>query len=138
MAKHFTMAELTASDTARKKGIDNTPPPDIAAKLAALANKLLDPARELWGAPITVNSGFRCPQLNVAIGGAAGSQHMKGEAADITTGTVTGNKLLFDKIVAAQKRGDIAFDQLIDEKNYSWLHVSFRAGGNRNQILHLS
>ncbi len=136
MAKYFSLAELTASDTARQKGIDNTPPPDAVVKLTALADKLLDPIREMWGAPITVNSGYRCPQLNVAVGGAVASQHLRGEAADITTGTVSGNKQLFDKIVAAQKRGEIAFDQLIDESNYSWLHVSYSAK-NRNQILHL-
>jgi uncharacterized protein YcbK (DUF882 family) len=137
MAKYFTQAELTASDIARARGIDNTPPPSVLPKLAALANKLLNPVREMWGAPIRVNSGYRSPDVNKAVDGAAGSQHIKGEAADITTGTVTGNKILFDKMVAAQKRGEIAFDQLIDEKGYRWLHVSYRASGNRNQILHL-
>ena len=136
MAKYFTKEELTRSNTAGARGIDNTPPPAVLVKLTALANKLLDPVRELWGAPITVNSGYRCPQLNAAVGGAASSQHLKGEAADITTGTVTGNKLLFDKIVAAQKRGEIAFDQLIDERNYTWLHLSWSIN-NRNKILHL-
>ena len=136
MAKYFSLAELTASDTALQKGIDNTPLPDAVVKLTALADKLLDPIREMWGAPITVNSGYRCPQLNAAVGGAVASQHLRGEAADITTATVSGNKQLFDKIVAAQKRGEIAFDQLIDESNYSWLHVSYSAK-NRNQILHL-
>jgi uncharacterized protein YcbK (DUF882 family) len=137
MAKYFTPKELYHSDTAVAKGIDNTPPPPIAAKLATLANRLLDPARELWGAPITVNSGYRCPVLNKAVGGVATSQHTKGEAADITTGTVSGNKLLFGKIVAAMNRGEIEFDQLIDEKNYSWLHLSYNGSGNRRQILHL-
>lgn len=136
MAKHFTQRELIRSNTAATQGIDNTPPPEAVARLAALANKLLDPIRELWGAPIMVNSGYRSPLLNKAVKGAADSQHMRGEAADITTGTVTGNKLLFNKIIAAQKRGKIQFDQLIDENNYSWLHVSY-AAGNRNQILHL-
>jgi uncharacterized protein YcbK (DUF882 family) len=137
MAKHFTMAELTRSDTAIAKGLDNSPGVDATKALRLLIERALDPVREMWGAPLIVNSGFRCPELNKAVGGAASSQHMRGEAADITTGTVAGNKLLFDKMVAAQKRGEISFDQLIDESSYSWLHVSYRAAGNRNQILHL-
>ena len=137
MAKYFTLSELTGSDTARARGIDNTPPPTIAAKLSALANKLLDPIREMWGAPIRVNSGFRCPQLNTAVGGAAGSQHTKGEAADITAGTTADNKKLFDMIVSAAERGEMEFDQLIDESGYTWIHISYRAAGNRRQILHL-
>ncbi len=137
MAKYFTLAELMASDMARARGIYNTPPPTIAAKLSALANKLLDPIREMWGAPIRVNSGFRCPQLNTAVGGAAGSQHTKGEAADITAGTTADNKKLFDMIVSAAERGEMEFDQLIDESGYTWIHISYRAAGNRRQILHL-
>ncbi|MDR2891100.1 MAG: peptidase M15 [Alistipes sp.] len=144
MAKHFTIPELVASDTARARGIDNTPPPAARAKLATLANRLLDPVREMWGAPLVVNSGFRCPVLNRAVGGAVGSQHMAGEAADITAGSPAKNRRLFDMIVAAAGRGEIAFDQLIDESGsgarktpYSWLHISYRAGANRGQILHL-
>jgi uncharacterized protein YcbK (DUF882 family) len=136
MAKYFTKEELIRSNTATARGIDNTPPPAIAAKLAALANRLLDPIREMWGAPITVNSGYRCPVLNKAVGGAAGSQHLKGEAADITAGSPVENRKLFNMIVAARERGEISFDQLIDESGYSWLHVSY-SGKNRNQILHL-
>ena len=136
MAKHFTIPELTRSSTAYAKKIDNTPPPEMLVRLSALANKLLDPIREMWGAPITVNSGYRCPVLNKTVGGAAGSQHMKGEAADITAGSPVKNKRLFDMIVAAQKQGKISFDQLIDESGYKWLHISYSTK-NRNQILHL-
>jgi len=135
--KYFTIQELTHSTTATARGIDNTPPPQVAVKLAALANNLLDPVRELWGAPLTVNSGFRCPVLNKAVGGVPTSQHVKGEAADITTGTVSGNKRLFNKIVAAQKAGQIRFTQLIDESNYTWLHLSYDGQNLKNQVLHL-
>ncbi len=131
------MQELTRSNTATQKGIDNTPPSIYGAALSTLANKLLDPIREKWGAPITVNSGFRSPQLNKAVGGVVTSQHCKGEAADITVGSPANNRRLFDMIVKMRDAGEIQFDQLIDEKSYSWLHVSFRAGGNRNNILHL-
>ena len=133
MAKYFTLQELTRSATANAKGIDNTPPPDIKVKLTSLANDCLDPVRELWGKPIHVNSGFRCKQLNDAVGSKDTSQHLRGEAADITTGSKEGNKRLFDMIVAS----DIKFDQLIDESNYSWIHISYRAGNNRRSVLHL-
>lgn len=133
MAKYFTMAEMVGSNVAYRNGIDNTPPPDIKVKLNALMNNLLDPVREMWGKPIRVNSGFRCPVLNNAVKGAKNSQHTKGEAADITTGSPADNKRLFDMIIAS----GIDFDKLIDEKNYSWLHLSYRAGNNRRNVLHL-
>ncbi len=132
MAEFFTKSELTRSDTARIRGIDNTPTPEALAALDALMWNVLDPIRRMWGKPIIVNSGYRCPKLNAAIGGSATSQHMKGEAADITAGDPTKNKELFDMIAQSA----IPFDQLIDEKNYRWIHVSYRPNGRRN-ILHL-
>lgn len=133
MGKFFTIPELCASAVAEKRGIDNTPPPAVKVKLAALITNCLDPIREKWGEPILVNSGFRSPTLNKAVGGAAKSQHILGEAADITTGSPAGNKRLFEMI---QKAG-IPFDQLIDEQHYNWIHVSWRAADNRRQVLHL-
>ena len=86
------------------------------------------------GKPIGVNSGYRSPALNAAVGGAAASQHMKGEAADITTGSVADNLRLFERIAASA----IPFDQLIDENRGRWIHISYRADGkNRRQVLHL-
>ena len=131
--KYFTVSELIRSDTAQQKGIDNTPPPAIKVKLTSLINNLLDPIREVWGSPISVNSGYRCPVLNKAVGGVSTSQHQKGEAADITVGSPELNRQLFDLIAT----GDFDFDQLIDESHYSWIHISFAAGKNRHQILHL-
>ena len=135
--KYFTIEELCASDTAERKKIDNTPNADARLRMQRLIEQLLDPIRAAWGGPITVNSGYRSPALNKAVGGVSNSQHMKGEAADITVGSAGDNKRLFDKIVELQKAGKIAFDQLIDESNYAWVHVSYRSGKNRNQILHL-
>lgn len=132
MAEFFTKSELTRSDTARIRGIDNTPTPEASAALDALMWNVLDPIRRMWGKPIIVNSGYRCPELNAAVGGSATSQHMKGEAADITAGDPTKNKELFDMIAQSAT----PFDQLIDEKNYRWIHVSYRPNGRRN-ILHL-
>lgn len=101
MAQHFTLSELLHSDTAEARGIQNTPPHDVLRRLNYLMDNCLDPIRRLWGKPIGVNSGYRSPALNAAVGGVATSQHVKGEAADITTGTVEGNKQLFDMICAS-------------------------------------
>ena len=133
MAKYFSIAELSRSKTAEKKRIDNTPPPEAEAALARLADNLLDPVRELWGAPLTVNSGYRCPALNKAVGGSPSSQHLSGEAADITAGSPAKNRRLFDMIASS----GLCFDQLIDERGYSWLHISYRKAANRKKILHL-
>ena len=135
--KYFTISELCASDTARARGIDNTPSSGVTLALTTLIEKLLDPIREAWGGPITVNSGYRCQKLNAAVGGVATSQHLRGEAADISVGILAKNRQLFDRIVELQKAGQIEFDQLIDESNYAWVHISYRQGRNRNQILHL-
>lgn len=132
MAEFFTKSELTRSDTARAQGIDNTPTPEASVALDALMWNVLDPIRRMWGHPISINSGYRCPKLNAAVKGSATSQHMKGEAADITAGDPTKNRELFDMIV----RSAIPFDQLIDEKGYRWIHVSYRPNGRRN-VLHL-
>lgn len=135
--KYFSIEELCASDTAELKKIDNTPNADARLRMQRLIEQLLDPIRAAWGGPIMVTSGYRSSELNKKVGGVSNSQHMKGEAADITVGSVGDNKRLFDKIVELQKAGKIAFDQLIDESNYDWVHVSYRSGKNRNQILHL-
>ncbi len=134
---YFTIEELCASDTARWRGIDNTPDAAKRQKLQTLIEQLLDPIRAAWGSPIAVNSGYRCPKLNAAVGGVSTSQHLRGEAADITVGSTANNKRLFDKIVSLRDEGRIAFDQLIDESGYRWIHISYRSGANRNQILHL-
>ena len=131
MGKYFTIDELCKSDTAKKKGIDNTPTAEIKQKLEVLIAELLDPVREAWGKPIRVNSGYRCPKLNKAVGGVANSQHMKGEAADLNAGSVSLNKQLFELI-----RTRYEYDQLIDEANYAWVHVSY-VRKNRHQVLHL-
>lgn len=133
MGKYFTIDELTRSNVAKANGIDNTPPADIVRKLNYLINHLLDPLRLKWGAPILVTSGYRCEALNEAVKGVTDSQHMKGEAADITLRDKAKNKQLFDFI----RQSGLPFDQLIDESGYSWIHVSLREFGSRREILHL-
>lgn len=128
--KYFTIEELCRSDRARQMGINNTPTNDIIDSLSDLVENVLDPVREKFGSPIIVNSGYRCPELNKVVGGAPTSQHVKGEAADITTGSREGNKRLFEII-----RDNLEYDQLINEHDFSWVHVSYRDMGNRKQIL---
>jgi uncharacterized protein YcbK (DUF882 family) len=131
--KYFTIEELCQSTTADRKGIDNRCSNEIAANLTALVDNVLDPLRIWYGKPITVNSGYRCPALNKVVGGAATSRHMSGQAADIDTGDRQQNKLLFEYI-----RKNLPFDQLIDESNFAWVHVSYLADGkNRSQVLKL-
>ena len=81
--KYFTIEELTRSTTAQLRNIDNTPSPQVISNLTALVDNILDPLREAWGKPIRVNSGYRCPKLNSAVGGSATSEHRYGMAADI-------------------------------------------------------
>ena len=130
--KYFTIEEMTKSSTATAKGIDNTPTKEVEDNLIKLIEAILDPLREWYGKPIRVNSGYRCEALNSAIGGAKNSQHTTGMAADIDVGSVEENKKLFDYI-----KDNLEFDQLIDEKHLSWVHVSYHENNNRKQVLYL-
>ena len=130
--KYFTIKELCQSSTAAQKRIDNTPNSTIISNLELLVKHILDPLRERYGKPIHVNSGYRSPALNKAVGGSKTSQHMTGLAADITAGSAVKNKILFSLV----QELDLPFDQLIDEKNFRWIHVSF-SSKPRKQILHL-
>lgn len=119
---HFTFAELTRSQTAIRRGIDNTPPVEACGALVLLAERVLEPIRELVGGPLNVSSGYRCPRLNTLIGGAAESQHILGQAADFTSWTSNTN--VFEGILAS----DVPYDQLILEfGDLGWVHVSYRA-----------
>ena len=131
--KYFTIAELCASSTATAKGIDNTPTPGITQNLERLVANVLDPQREAWGKPIVVTSGYRCPELNKAVGGAKNSHHMQGMAADISTGNKVDNRRLFQKILEL----GLPFTQLIDEKGFSWIHVSYDTSNLKRQVLKL-
>ena len=133
--KYFTIAELTKSETAERKGIQNIPLPEHKANLTTLVNKVLDPLREAYGKPIVVTSGYRSPILNKAVGGVSTSQHCKGEAADIVPRDRKDMLKLFE---LAKELPD--FDQLINEKPDkngvpTWIHISYRSNGNRKQVL---
>lgn len=136
--KYFTINELINSSTATAKGIDNKPGLVEEANLISLVAHILDPLREAYGKPIRVNSGYRSPALNKAIGGATSSQHMKGQAADITAGSRKENQKLFDLIIEKK----LPFDQLIFEQGDKkvgpdWVHVSLDPTRDRRQILYL-
>lgn len=126
--KYFKMDELTVTNT----GLQNIPTPKEQANLRLLVEKILDPLREMYGKPIKVNSGYRSKLVNAAVGGAKNSDHLYGFAADITAGNKTENAILFQLI-----RDNFKFRQLIDEKDYTWIHVSFNEKDNKRQILHL-
>ena len=119
--KYFTLQELTRSTTATLRGIDNAPKQEVVENLTRLVDHVLDPLREAWGKPIHVNSGYRCPALNKAVGGAAASQHMKGEAADITVGNPADNRRLYHLLATLQ----LPVDQAINEHDFAWIHVSY-------------
>lgn len=130
--KFFSIDELTKSTTAYRKGIKNIPTKEVEQNLTALIENILDPLREAYGKPIIVTSGYRCKELNQAIGGAKNSDHLYGQAADIRTikDTKEENKKLFDLI----QKLKLPFDQLIDEYNLNWVHVSY-SKKNRRQVL---
>lgn len=131
--KYFSFQEMERSDTATRHAIDNTIPSNLKNNVAQLVDNVLDPLREAWGRPLIVSSGYRCPVLNKAVGGSATSHHMRGMAADITTGNKVDNRRLFQLIIDLK----LPFTQLIDEKDFSWVHVSHEPGNIKRQILKL-
>lgn len=132
--KYFTISELIHSDAAVQRRIWNGANGEQEQNLTALVDNILDPLRLFYGKPIFVNSGFRNPETNRAVGGVANSQHLRGEAADISTGSRLENQHLARLIVQLK----LPYDQVIDEKDYAWVHVSFkRNGDNRGQILRM-
>ena len=137
MGRFFSIGELCRSNVADLKGLNNAPNTMQKMNMEKLIFNVLDPLRAAYGKPINVSSGFRCETLNKLIGGKKNSQHMKGQAADITVWDKKENKKIFDLI---QKLG-LEFDQLISEQTCDdgcgWVHVSFNEDNNRNEILYL-
>ena len=133
--KYFTLDELIHSDTADRLGINNTPTCDAISNLDDLVTNALDRLRSEWGRPIIVTSGYRCKELNAAVGGARYSQHLKGQAADI----VSDDFESFRRFVRRWCK-DNEFDQCIFEhsSDSEWIHISFNRGRNRRQMLDLN
>lgn len=128
--KYFSIKELCRSEDAEKHGIDNTPSEEAVSNMENLIVEVLDPCREKYGKPITVNSGYRSRQLNAKVGGVDTSDHLTGEAADITGGSVAENRRIFKTLVENGK-----FDQIIWEKGGQWVHVSWRGDDSRHIML---
>ena len=131
--KYFSFQEMERSDTAVRYAIDNSIPENLKNNVARLVDNVLDPLREAWGRPLTVSSGYRCPALNRAVGGSATSHHMDGMAADITTGNKVDNRRLFQLIINLK----LPFTQLIDERDFCWVHVSYDPANVKRQMLKL-
>lgn len=139
--KYFTFREFEDSEKARELGIDNRMPEIAEAHVVELVDILLDPLREAWGGPLTVTSGYRCPELNRAVGGSATSAHLAGWAADLApaAGDPRGVQGLVDFAIEWLTATGLPFDQLIDERSGGsrWLHIGIRnlKGAQRRQML---
>lgn len=121
LTDHFTLEELTHSQTAARLGLDNEPPPDVVDALTRTAHGL-EMVRVLLQAPILVSSGYRSPLVNRAVGGAANSQHILGEAADFTAPGFGPPEMIVRAIMRSTR--PIPYDQLIVEYG-RWVHISF-------------
>ena len=129
ISEHISYDEATLSPTAIRNGISNQPNEQELNNMKLVAEHCFEPLRKMWGKPIKVNSFFRSQSLNQLVGGSPLSQHTKGQAIDITTGTKSNNKKLFELAKTLE------FDQLINEYDFSWIHISYKTSGNRKQIL---
>jgi Uncharacterized protein conserved in bacteria len=128
--KYFTIDELISSPTAKAEKIDNTPTDKIKKNLTLLVDNILDPLREAYSKPIKVNSGYRCPALNKAVGGVSNSEHLTGNAADISIGGPKENKVLFDLI----QKLHLPFRQLLWEHGGAWVHVSYNPNDIKREV----
>jgi len=136
LTENFSLNELTKSQTAERKGIDNTPSAEHQDNLKSLCEMILQPIRDHFGQVVSVSSGYRSPELCVAIGSSTNSQHAKGQASDFEIFGIS-NKELADYIDQ-----NLDYDQLIleywkgeDEPNSGWVHCSYTNGNNRKQYL---
>ena len=136
ISEHISYKEGVYSITATRRGIDNTPNDEQLKNMELIADEMFEPLRTYVGGPIKINSFFRCPELNTAIGGSGKSQHCKGQAIDIddTFGRMT-NAEMYHWI-----KEHLEFDQMIwefgDDDNPDWVHISFVSDkDNRNRCL---
>jgi len=134
LSKNFTLTEFTKSQTALRQGIDNTPSPEHLDAAKHLFETVVQPIRDHFG-PTIINSGYRGPELNAAVGGSSKSQHCKGEAVDLEVPGVANAE------VAEWIRDNLEFDQLILEfytpgiPDSGWVHVSAANAENRKSVL---
>ena len=140
LSKNFSLKELTASSTASRKGINNTPSEEQVIALTALVNCVLQPVRDHYGKSVRVSSGFRSRALNAAVGGSRTSEHTLGQAADFTVSGVSCKEVC--EWIANES--GLEWNQLIFERRFDstgkettqWIHVSCsRHGDNKKQVL---
>ena len=136
ISKHISDREGVYSITATRRGLDNTPDGEQLDNMKLLAEKVFEPLREWVGGPIRINSFFRGPELNTAIGGSSKSQHCKGQAMDIDDGGCNKTNAQMYKFI----KDELEFDQMIwefgDDDNPNWVHVSYVSEiDNRNRCL---
>lgn len=124
--KYFTIEELCKSETAASRNIDNIPNQEQIDNMTKLIEVVLDKIREAYGKPIFITSGFRCPELNDAVGGVNTSHHLYGKAADLDVGD---NKELYELI----KSLDLPVCQCIWEYGGKWIHISYDENDIRKQ-----
>jgi hypothetical protein len=130
ISKHLELSELIRSESAKRLGVSNMPPKEHIENLKLLAVNIFEPIREHFKVPIRISSGYRSAILNKAVGGSNTSQHSLGQAIDIDMdGTNVKNSDIFEFIKT------LPFDQLINEFNFAWVHVSY-SPKHRKQILH--
>ena len=132
LSKNFVLSEITRSNTAKRLGIDNGPNKNHLRSIQRLITNLIQPMRDALG-PIRISSGYRNPNVNRAIGGSTKSQHCKGEALDLQfwdDGKIS-NKKLYDWVLSS----NVEFDQMINEFDFAWIHISLKKEDNRKQVL---
>jgi len=135
LSTNFTLKELTKSDTATRLGLDNTPDEETIENLKLLCEKVLQPVREHFGKPVTINSGYRSPESNAAVGGSKTSDHCKGQACDLEIEGVSNPDL------AQWIMDNLEYTQLILEfytqgqPNSGWVHVSYDPNNLKKQEL---
>lgn len=131
ISEHITLHEATFSQTAARHKWENQPTDEVLRAMQAVAINCFEPVMEWYGKPLRVSSFYRSPKLNVMIGGSINSQHVKGEAIDFSAPTKEENERIFEWM-----KTNIVFDQLINEYDFRWIHVSFTTTRpNRKQIL---
>ena len=133
LSKNFQLNEFTKSVSAIRNDIDNSPSAEHIRNIQLLVKYVLQPLREGLNKPIRITSGYRSEALNKAIKGSKKSQHCKGQAADLQfkVDGVMNNKMVWDKVIEL----GLPFDQMINEFNYSWIHISYNHEYNRKSLL---
>tara|TARA_R110000796_G_scaffold52260_1_gene123217 strand:+ start:354 stop:815 length:462 start_codon:yes stop_codon:yes gene_type:complete len=132
LSKNFVLSEVTRSNIAKRLGIENEPSKKHLQNIKNIIINLIQPMRDAIG-PIRISSGYRSPNVNRAVNGSFKSQHCKGEALDLqfwSDGEIS-NKAIYDWVLSS----DVEFDQMINEFDFSWIHISLKDKDNRKQVL---